>query len=267
MHGLDEYDSEARWYYPAIMRTTTIDPLAEKYYSISPYAWCGNNPVSMVDPDGRSFNPIYDIETSEFLGTDDLGLNGSAIMMHKKDFKPSISHKEAMSKGNTIDNMTDEQALSFVNNGNFNSFIKHYNNLSSRPDWDGYLTLDEANDWYRNGNGLPLFTDLSKIDLSGIYSLGESSVEQVKAINLLLNSNSINDGLVYGQITLKRYPNHTVRAYADEYNFEMHNGWNPLNWPRNAHTIIGGAYAGKGIPYEINIYGSKQLTPILPWIK
>ena len=39
MHGLDEYDSEARWYYPAICRTTTMDPLAEKYYSTSPYAW------------------------------------------------------------------------------------------------------------------------------------------------------------------------------------------------------------------------------------
>ena len=53
MHGLDEYDSEARWYYPAIMRTTTMDPMCEKYYSTSPYTWCGNNPVSYVDPDGR----------------------------------------------------------------------------------------------------------------------------------------------------------------------------------------------------------------------
>jgi RHS repeat-associated protein len=55
MHGWDEYDSEARWYYPAIMRTTTMDPLAEKYYDISPYAWCGNNPVNAIDPDGRFF--------------------------------------------------------------------------------------------------------------------------------------------------------------------------------------------------------------------
>ena len=53
MHGLDEYDSKARWYYPAICRTTTMDPLAEKYYSISPYAWCGNNTMRFVDPDGR----------------------------------------------------------------------------------------------------------------------------------------------------------------------------------------------------------------------
>ena len=51
-HGLDMYDNHARWYYPAIMRTTTPDPLAEKYYNISPYAWCGNNPIRNVDPTG-----------------------------------------------------------------------------------------------------------------------------------------------------------------------------------------------------------------------
>jgi RHS repeat-associated protein len=54
MHGLDEYDSKARWYYPAICRTTTMDPLAEKYYSISPYAWCGNNPINKIDVNGDS---------------------------------------------------------------------------------------------------------------------------------------------------------------------------------------------------------------------
>ena len=52
-HGLNEYDSQARHYYATIMRTTTMDPLAEKYYHISPYAWCGNNPVKYIDPDGR----------------------------------------------------------------------------------------------------------------------------------------------------------------------------------------------------------------------
>ena len=29
------------------------DPLADKYYSVSPYAFCNNNPVNFVDPDGR----------------------------------------------------------------------------------------------------------------------------------------------------------------------------------------------------------------------
>ena len=52
MHGQDEYDSHARWYYPAAMRTTTMDPLCEKYYDISPYAWCGNNTVNYIDANG-----------------------------------------------------------------------------------------------------------------------------------------------------------------------------------------------------------------------
>ena len=64
MHGLDEYDSEARWYYPAICRTTTMDPLAEKYYATSPYAWCGNNPMRFVDPDGRKVVFAKDVSIS-----------------------------------------------------------------------------------------------------------------------------------------------------------------------------------------------------------
>ncbi len=127
--------------------------------------------------------------------------------------------------------------------------------------------MSEANKWYREGNGQPIFTSLDKIDLSGIFSLGENFVDDKDSYNLLINSNSINDGLVYGNITLKRYPNHQVRAYADEYDFDMHNQWNPLNWTRNAETKIGRKVAGEGQKFEINIYGSKKLTPILPWIK
>lgn len=53
-HGLNEYDYGARWYDPILARFTTVDPLCEKYYSISPYAYCANNPVNAVDPDGKT---------------------------------------------------------------------------------------------------------------------------------------------------------------------------------------------------------------------
>ena len=39
-------------------RFTTIDPLAEKYPSVSPYAYCNGNPVNLVDPDGEREWPV-----------------------------------------------------------------------------------------------------------------------------------------------------------------------------------------------------------------
>ena len=53
-HGLDWYDYGARHMSPDVGRFTTIDPMAENYYSISPYAYCANNPVKYVDLHGDS---------------------------------------------------------------------------------------------------------------------------------------------------------------------------------------------------------------------
>ena len=44
--GARFYDRSAAW--------TTIDPMAEKYYSISPYVYCNNNPIREIDPSGKN---------------------------------------------------------------------------------------------------------------------------------------------------------------------------------------------------------------------
>ena len=54
--GVPLLDYGARFYNPTIARWASPDPLAEKYYSISPYAFCNNNPVRYLDPDGRYFD-------------------------------------------------------------------------------------------------------------------------------------------------------------------------------------------------------------------
>lgn len=39
----------------------SVDPMADKYLSISPYAYCAWNPVKLIDPDGRD---IYRLDIS-----------------------------------------------------------------------------------------------------------------------------------------------------------------------------------------------------------
>ena len=256
--GLNWYDYGARLYDAALGRFISADPLSEKDFLNGLYNYCANNPIMLIDPTGMLASPIYD-PYGNLLGTDDEGLTGEAIIMDESNFEQGMSHDDALKYNLGLDGLVDDDALM--------NMFESYMNLPNRPDYDGYLTLSEANEWYRNGNGQPLFVSLDKINLNGILSLGENYVGDIRSFNLLIHSKSLNDGLVYGHITLKRYPNHQVRAYSDKYEFEMHSWNNPLNWGRNIETIIGNKVAGKGKPYEINIYGSKTLKPILRWIK
>ena len=50
--GLDWYDHGARHNDAAIGRWHSMDPMAEKYYGISPYAYCGGDPVNKGDYNG-----------------------------------------------------------------------------------------------------------------------------------------------------------------------------------------------------------------------
>ena len=67
--SIDWYDNEARFYDPLLVRFTTPDPLALSYPSLSPYAYCANNPVCNVDLDGRKVKPVGDAEFQMILKT------------------------------------------------------------------------------------------------------------------------------------------------------------------------------------------------------
>ncbi len=50
--SISAYDFGARHYSTDFPRWRTIDPKAEKYFSVSPYAYCAGNPINMIDPQG-----------------------------------------------------------------------------------------------------------------------------------------------------------------------------------------------------------------------
>jgi RHS repeat-associated protein len=55
----------ARYYDSGLSFWISVDPMSDKYPSMSPYNYCANNPVILVDPDGRD-NVIYLV----YLGND-----------------------------------------------------------------------------------------------------------------------------------------------------------------------------------------------------
>ena len=51
--GLNTYDYGARQYFPSLQMWDRMDPKCEYDYNISPYAYCRNNPVKLIDNDGK----------------------------------------------------------------------------------------------------------------------------------------------------------------------------------------------------------------------
>jgi hypothetical protein len=121
--------------------------------------------------------------------------------MNKKDFTQGMAHDDAMKVGNTLDNMSFDDALAFANNGNFGNFLNHYNSLSSRPDWNGVVTIKEGISWAKSHPNLratpddvnylnatasdALYLDVSKMDFGRLSISDFNNVGVEQGINLL----------------------------------------------------------------------------------
>ena len=127
MHGLDWYDYGARWMDPVLCRFTTMDPLCEKYYDTSPYAYCANNPMKYVDLRGDTIavapspNGLVDHAKSVF-GMDTQYQNVVKNMISKlkgmdEGIKNMIEEMEKSQSIITIRNLTNKELNSMRNAG------------------------------------------------------------------------------------------------------------------------------------------------------
>ena len=69
----------------------SVDPMADKYPSISPYAYCAWNPVKLVDPDGREIGDYYDTK-GNYLGWDGKQDMNVYIVKNQKSINKIISN-------------------------------------------------------------------------------------------------------------------------------------------------------------------------------
>ena len=47
-----------RHYHPTLSIWLSVDPMADKYPGVSPYTYCANNPVRLVDPNGDTIRVV-----------------------------------------------------------------------------------------------------------------------------------------------------------------------------------------------------------------
>ncbi len=77
------YDYGARFYDPALMRFSTIDPAADSYHSWTPYHYVMNNPIMYIDPTGM-FTELFD-GNGKKIGEDENGNDGNVSIITDKN--------------------------------------------------------------------------------------------------------------------------------------------------------------------------------------
>ena len=112
------YDSQAR-FMDTEGRFLSIDPLAEKFYHLSPYTYCAGDPVNLVDPDGRMFGDFVD-NKGHIIGND--GKKDGKVYAIKiskyKEFQNSQNGSEYNSK-----QLKDAKKFVEKNTGNKEAFL------------------------------------------------------------------------------------------------------------------------------------------------
>ena len=67
----------------------SVDPLADKYPWISPYAYCGWNPISRIDPDGKWVQIVVGAAIS---AASDYAFQVGMNMLNGDDFSTALTH-------------------------------------------------------------------------------------------------------------------------------------------------------------------------------
>ena len=94
----------ARYYSSDLSIWLSVDPMSDKYPSLSPYVYCADNPVKLVDPNGEEVGDYYDLN-GKWLGrdknNDNLAYTATSVVKDASGYVVSAKNKSLLPIGNS----------------------------------------------------------------------------------------------------------------------------------------------------------------------
>ena len=163
-------DFGARMYDAKLVRWSTYDPMAEKYYRINPYAYCNGDPVNLVDPEGKVFrkktigNTTY-ISATYWVSTHKEKQSAEQAVQIWNNRKDVYRDSEG-NKHRIVYNLSVSYGHS--KNGNTYSIVPK-NSLSTAGETTGYYNLIKVREDYYLTN-----PQTQKVSSTGAHEIGHS---------------------------------------------------------------------------------------------
>ena len=170
----------------------SVDPKADKYPGLSPYAYCAWNPLKLVDPDGRELNPVYD-NLGNYIGDTKEGFTGFPIVIDERRLQQCLS-AENTELGNLSSEVVsaygrtfDDVASTLSNEAQEKIFTNIVSKLEGTVVGDYTFSMSEIGDkinYYENKDNVPanLGIDVKnlKIFASHKFDFYETTVENLQ---------------------------------------------------------------------------------------
>ena len=146
--GLDWYDYGVRHYDAALGRWHVVDPMTEKYYSINPYAYCGNEPIGRIDPDGADWRvqTHYNEETKKI----EYQITVNAVLYNNSNMRNVDMQKLATNIIEQINSTYSINDNAFVSKMNFK--LRVVNSVDEINDSDHILQIVNQRDFRSTGS-------------------------------------------------------------------------------------------------------------------